>query len=82
MGKSKRSTELDSITKRRSLEIAVDYQDTIGHGKYLHYRKPVRGPGTLVVRVYDRETRKITQARLGDADGGIPADDAETLTYA
>jgi len=82
MGKSKRSTELDTITKRKPLEIAVDYQDTIGHGKYLQYRKPARGPGTWVVRVYDRETRKITQARLGDADDLIPADDAGTLTYA
>ena len=82
MGKSKRSTELDTITKRKPLEIAIDYQDTIGHGKYLQYRKPARGPGTWVVRVYDRDTRKITQARLGDADDLVPADDAGTLTYA
>lgn len=48
----------------------------------LQYYKPVGGAGTWIVRGYDRETRKISQARLGEADDFTPADGTRTLTYA
>jgi integrase len=73
---------LDSITRRKPLAVGEHYQERLGHGRYLQYHKPVAGAGTWIVRGYDPKTRKITQARLGEADDFTPADGTRTLTYA
>jgi integrase len=80
--RTKRSTDLDSITRRKPLAIGEHHQETLGRGRYLQYHKPVGGAGTWIVRGYDPKTRKITQARLGEADDFTPADGTRTLTYA
>ena len=82
MTRTKRSTDLDSITRRKPLAVGEHHQETLGRGRYLQYHKPARGAGTWIIRGYDPKTRKITQARLGEADDFTPADGTRTLTYA
>lgn len=84
VGKSKRSAAMDTPRKREDFSLDRDYQETLGTGTYLSYRRRKSNPaGVWSARRYDPTTRKISQTRLGDADdkGAMTADGDKTLTY-
>ena len=75
--------ELDSKTKRQSLEWAREYQEPLAKGRYLVYRRPKNGgAGTWTCKLRN-EGRKVTytQEQLGVADDVLAATGIDILSY-
>ena len=74
--------QLDSKTKRATLEWGREYQEPLADCKYLFYRRPKSGAaGTWTAKLLNKETRKYRQAGLGTADDVLAADGVTILTY-
>jgi integrase len=74
--------QLDSKTKRATLEWGREYQEPLADCRYLFYRRPKSGAaGTWTAKLLNKETRKYKQAGLGTADDVLTADGATILTY-
>ena len=82
MVRSKRSTAVDTWTKRQALPCGVEHLDTLSNGCYLIYYRPLNGAsGSWKGQWYDPETRKKKREKFGSADDLLVADGIRVLSY-
>lgn len=76
MGRTDRSNNLSSWTRRKDLDPGRDYMETLAQGKYLSYRRPKNGrAGTWTARGCHPITKKILRTGIGTADDLAPMDE-------
>lgn len=83
VGRTKRSANLDSPTKRKSLEPGAYHQEPMPSGGYLRYRCPALGKsGAWYAQDLDPATGKKPQERIAEADDLHHANGRDVLDYA
>lgn len=85
MSRTKKSADMDSPTKRKSLTPGAYHQEPLPSGGYLRYRCPVKDKvGAWFVQDPDPVTGKLAQVRIAEADDDPkrPADGVAIMTYA
>ena len=85
MARTKKSAEMDSPTKRKSLAAGDYHQEPLPAGGYLKYRCPAKDKvGSWFVQDPDPVTGKLAQAKIAVADDDLkrPADGVAIMTYA
>jgi len=75
-------SDLDSKTKRKSLEPGKRHQEPLAEGRYLVYRKaPSVQTGIWSVKYWDAVAKKSPLAKLAMADDVLAANGTDILTY-
>jgi integrase len=82
MARTSRSKDLDSLTKRNTLESGKRHLEQVQAGGYLIYERSKDGmAGNWSSRWYDPDTRKQKQKKIGVADDLTKADGISVFDY-